>query len=78
MSDSEENEVAIKVEEKERAWSTVLSTLVVCIMTFLMGCTLGYSSPVLLELESQEDPELRFDSVLAGLFGVSFSQEMML
>lgn len=73
MSDSEEGDLNVKckLQEKERLWTTVMSTLVVCIMSFMMGCTLGYSSPVLLELESQEDPELRFNSFLSGLFGAS-------
>lgn len=58
-------------KENERVWTSVLSTLVVSMMAFMLGCTLGYPSPVLLQLENAAEPELRFNSVLSGVFGVS-------
>ena len=42
-----------------------------CIMAFVMGTTIAYSSLALLQLTQLQDPQLRFDTGLADIFGVS-------
>ena len=54
-----------------RLWTVLYAVLTACIMTFLVGTTLTYSSLALLQLTQLQDPQLRFDTLLAGIFGVS-------
>ncbi len=53
-----------------RLWTVLHAVLTACMMAFLVGITLTYSSPVLLELTQLRDPQFRFDTGLADLFGV--------
>ena len=60
-----------KTRGSDRTWSVLVSTVVASIIALILGASLGYPSPVLLELQSLEDPERRFGPSLSGLFGVS-------
>lgn len=55
----------------ERVWTPVLSVMVASLPALLFGCTLGFPSPVLLELMELDQEELRFDTLLSDLFSVS-------
>jgi hypothetical protein len=52
-------------------WTVVYSVLTVCLASVLVGTTLAYSSPAVLELKQIEDPDLKFNTHLSGIFGVS-------
>ena len=54
-----------------RLWSTIYSVLTSAILSFLVGITLSYSSPALLELTQLENQDFRFGSTLSDIFGVS-------
>lgn len=54
-----------------RLWTVLYAVLTACIMAFLVGTTLAYSSPALLELAQLQDAEFRFDTRLSDIFGVS-------
>ena len=62
---------------EERVWSPVLSVMVASLPALLFGCTLGFPSPVLLDLMEQDQGEFRFDTVLSGLFSVSVVSEAL-
>ena len=54
-----------------RLWTTLYSVFTTCIMSLLIGTTIAYSSPVVLELRQSPDPDFRLDStLLLDLFGV--------
>ena len=52
--------------------AAVYSVLTVCLASVLVGTTLAYSSPAVLELKQLQDPELKFSTHLSGIFGVSW------
>ncbi len=54
-----------------RLWTMVYSVLTVCLLSLLAGVTLAFPSPVLVELLQLDDPQFRFDTQLADIFGVS-------
>ena len=54
-----------------RLWSTIYSVLTSAMLSFLVGITLAYSSPALLELTQLEHQDFRFGSTLSDIFGVS-------
>ena len=54
-----------------RLWTVVYPVLTVCLASVLIGNTIGFSSPALLELQQLEDPELQLNTELSDLFGVS-------
>ena len=59
---------------RERLWSTTISALIASIPALLVGFTIGYPSPALLELRAREVPDdFRFTTLLSDLFGVSCS-----
>ena len=62
----------------ERWWTTLLAVLVSSLLAVLFGCSLGFPSPVLLELSELPDSELRFDVLLSDIFSVSRSTERVL
>ena len=53
-----------------RLWTVLHAVLTASIMTFLVGITLAFSSPALLELTQLQDLQFRFNTGLADLFGV--------
>ena len=54
-----------------RLWTTLYSVLTACILSLLLGTTIAYASPALLELRELPDPDFRFNStLLLDLFGV--------
>ncbi len=53
-----------------RLWTMVYSVLTVCLLSLLAGVTLAFPSPVLVELLQLDDPQFRFDTQLAEIFGV--------
>lgn len=53
-----------------RLWTVVYSVLTTCLLTILVGATIAYSSPALLELKELEDPKFRFNIQLSDIFGV--------
>ena len=53
-----------------RLWTVVYSVLTTCLLAILVGATIAFSSPAVLELKQLEDPELRFDILLLDIFGV--------
>jgi len=53
-----------------RLWTVLQAVLIACIMTFLVGVTLAFSSPALIELTQLQDLQFRFNTGLADLFGV--------
>ena len=53
-----------------RLWTMVYSVLTVCLLSLLAGVTLAFPSPVLVELLQLDDPQFRFDTQLADIFGV--------
>ena len=58
----------------ERIWAPVLSVMVVASLpALLFGCTLGFPSPVLLDLMESDKQEFRFDTLLSDLFSVSIN-----
>ena len=59
---------------KDRILTTVLSVLVASIPALLFGCTLGFPSPVLLDLMTPEQGDLQFDTFLSDLFSVSLDK----
>ncbi len=56
-----------------RLWSVVYSVLTTCLLALLIGATLSFSSPVLVELTQLEDPEFSFNTQLSDVFGVRTS-----
>ena len=54
-----------------RLRTVLYAVFTACIMAFLMGTTIAYSSLALLQLTQLQDPQLRFDTRLADIFGVS-------
>ena len=56
---------------EERIWATVLSVMIASLPALLFGCTLGFPSPVLLDLMELDQQEYRFDTLLSDLFSVS-------
>ena len=58
--------------EEERVWSPVLSVMVASLPALLFGCTLGFPSPVLLDLMKLDEDEFRFDTLLSDIFSVSY------
>lgn len=61
------------VRVRARLCTVVYSILTACVMSLLVGVTLSYSSPVLLELTQLSDQEFRLNTQLADLFGVRCS-----
>ena len=57
---------------EERVWSPVLSVMVASLPALLFGCTLGFPSPVLLDLMKLDQEKFRFDTLLSDLFSVSY------
>ena len=56
---------------KMRLWTTLYSVVTSCMLSVLVGATLSYSGPVLLELEDErQPPDFRFNTVLSDMFGV--------
>ncbi len=53
-----------------RLWTMIYSVLTVCLLSLLAGVTLAFPSPVLVELLHLDDPQFRFDTQLADIFGV--------
>lgn len=62
----------------ERIWAAVLSVVVASVPALLFGCTLGFPSPVLLELMEPDKQEFRFDTLLSDLFSVSLKYNFFL
>ena len=54
-----------------RVWAPLLSVVVASLPALLFGCTLGFPSPVLLNLMELDREELRFGTLLSDLFSVS-------
>ena len=54
-----------------RLWTVVYSVLTTCLLTILVGATIAFSSPALLQLKELKDPNLHLDIQLLDLFGVS-------
>ena len=54
-----------------RLWTVVYSVLTTCLLAILVGATIAFSSPALLQLKELKDPNLRLDIQLLDLFGVS-------
>ncbi len=78
--DSIENAVAAATTDSPplRFWSVLYSTITSCLLTLLVGATLAFSSPVLLELTQLSDPDFRFNTRLSNLFGVRGSLEVIM
>lgn len=57
---------------KERVWAPLLSVMVASLPALLFGCTLGFPSPVLLQLMELDREEIRFDTLLSDLFSVGW------
>ena len=57
---------------EERVWAPLLSVMVASLPALLFGCTLGFPSPVLLNLMELDREEIRFDTLLSDLFSVSW------
>ena len=57
---------------EERVWAPLLSVMVVSLPALLFGCTLGFPSPVLLNLMELDRKEMRFGTLLSDLFSVSW------
>ena len=57
---------------EERVWAPLLSVMVASLPALLFGCTLGFPSPVLLNLTELDREEFRFDTLLSDLFSVSW------
>ena len=57
---------------EERVWAPLLSVMVASLPALLFGCTLGFPSPVLLNLMELDREEIRFGTVLSDLFSVSW------
>ena len=57
---------------EERVWAPLLSVMVVSLPALLFGCTLGFPSPVLLNLMQLDREEMRFGTLLSDLFSVSW------
>lgn len=53
-----------------RLWSMVYSVLTACFPSLLVGATLTFSSPTLVELTQLDDPDFRFGALLSDIFGV--------
>lgn len=59
------------VRTRERLWSTAVASAVACIPTLLLGFTLAFPAPVLLELTADSAPEkYKFGTQLSEIFGV--------
>ena len=56
---------------RARLWSVLYCVLTACVMSLMVGATLAFSSPVLLELTQLQDPQFRFNVRLSDIFGVS-------
>ena len=69
MDDSTDVSVSAKVPV--RLWSVFYSVLTTSLLSLLVGATLVFSSPVLVELTQLEDPEFRFNTLLSELFVVN-------
>ena len=54
-----------------RWWVLLYSTITACLLALLVGTSLAFSSPVLLELTKLSDPDFRFSTRLSDIFGVS-------
>jgi len=62
-----------KVSKRERLWSVFISSVIVSIPALLGGCTLGFPSGTILDLDQYEDrPDFKFNSVLSDVFGVHY------
>jgi uncharacterized membrane protein len=59
---------------KTRLWTVLYCVLISCMMSLMVGATLSYSSPALLQLTRLEDPQFRFNVRLSSIFGVSVRQ----
>ena len=68
----EEEAVSTDSKVPVRLWTMVYSVLTVCLLSLLAGVTLAFPSPVLVELLQLDDPQFRFDTQLADIFGVRF------
>ena len=63
------------VEQKERLYPTLVSALIVCISSTVMGYTFGFSSSAILELTEgvQNLPkDYRFSTFISEAFTVSY------
>ena len=58
------------VRTRERLWSTTISAFIASIPALLVGFTIGYPSPALLDLGDLPE-DFRFNTLLSDLFGVS-------
>ena len=67
----EDTESLLVKSPSMRLWTVVCSVLATCLLTILVGATLAFSSPAVLQLKELEDPELRFNVQLSDIFGVS-------
>ena len=54
-----------------RLWTVVYSVLTTCLLALMVGTTISFSSPALLQLEQLDDPQLHLNTELSDLFGVS-------
>ena len=67
----EVTDVSLSPKVPIRLWSVSYSVLTTSLLSLLLGATLAFSSPVLVELTQLEDTEFRFDTLLSDIFGVS-------
>lgn len=58
------------VKEPVRMWTVVYSVLTTCLLSLLVGASIAFSSPVLVELTQLQDPDFRFNTQLSDIFGV--------
>ena len=62
------------VRTRERLWAVTVSSTIAAIPALLVGFTIGYPSPVLLDLQGDSVQEnQRFNALMADLFGVSLT-----
>ena len=66
----EVEDLAVTTKVPVRLWTVVFSVFTACFLSLLVGATLTYSSPVLVELTQLRDPDLRFNTLLSDIFGV--------
>jgi hypothetical protein len=54
-----------------RLWTVTYSVMTTWLLSLMVGVTLGFSSPAVLQLEGLADTELRFNMRLSDIFAVS-------
>ncbi len=62
-----------KSKKDVRIWTILLSIFTATAMTFIAGSINGFTSPALVELTQLQDEELKFDTTLSDIFGVSIN-----